>query len=86
MRSEIFNQPEPHEWPLFTTVSATRSHFAEGTVIMAAIGGWGNTDGFSKAAKSDESRALFARNVRAMIEQTGADGEYTHLTQRETRF
>ncbi|KAF2786884.1 glycoside hydrolase family 18 protein [Melanomma pulvis-pyrius CBS 109.77] len=74
MRSEIFNQPEPHEWPLFTTVSAARSQFAEGTVIMAAIGGWGNTDGFSKAAKSDKSRALFARNVRAMIEQTGADG------------
>jgi GH18 family chitinase len=74
MRSEAFNQRHPSEWPLFTTVSETRARFAEGTKIMVAIGGWGNTDGFSEAAKSDQSRELFARNVQKMIDVTGADG------------
>jgi GH18 family chitinase len=74
MRSEVFNQRRPSEWPLFTTVSETRARFAKGTKIMVAIGGWGNTDGFSEAAKSDESRELFARNVQKMIDETGADG------------
>jgi GH18 family chitinase len=74
MRSETFNQPQPSEWPLFTTVSETRAKFARDTKIMVAIGGWGNTDGFSVAAESDESRKLFARNVKAMLDETGADG------------
>jgi len=74
MRSEVFNQAQPSEWSLFTTVSETRTKFAKGTAIMVAIGGWGNTDGFSEAAKSETSRELFARNVKAMIDSTGADG------------
>jgi GH18 family chitinase len=74
MRSEIFNDPERKEWPLFTTVSDVRPKFAEGTVIQVAIGGWGNTDGFSEAAKTPESQMLFANNVKAMLDATGADG------------
>ncbi|KAF2715307.1 glycoside hydrolase family 18 protein [Pleomassaria siparia CBS 279.74] len=74
MRSEAFNDVDPSEWPLFTTVSEARSKFAAGTKIMVAIGGWGNTDGFSQAAKSEESRELFAKNVGKMIKVTGADG------------
>jgi GH18 family chitinase len=42
---------------------------------MVAIGGWGNTDGFSVAAASDESRKLFASNIQKMVNQTGADGD-----------
>lgn len=41
---------------------------------MVAIGGWGDTDGFSKAAKKEESRNLFAENVAKMVRSTGADG------------
>jgi GH18 family chitinase len=76
MRSEIFNNPEQNEWPLFTTISDVRPKFTKGTVIQVAIGGWGNTDGFSTAAKTPESRALFANNVKAMLYATGADGKY----------
>lgn len=75
MRSEIFNVEGPTEWPLFTTVDAVRSHFSEGTAIMIAVGGWGDTDGFSKAAATDDSRKLFASNIKAMVEDTGADGK-----------
>jgi len=75
MQSSIFNQAQPSTWPLFTTVETVRSQFAKGTSIMVAIGGWGDTAGFSQAAASDTSRKLFAKNVKAMVDSTSADGE-----------
>jgi GH18 family chitinase len=74
MRSDTFNTPEQDDWPLFTTVDEIRPKFADGTIIQVAIGGWGDTDGFSTAAKTEESRKLFASNVKAMLHATGADG------------
>ncbi|KAH7353997.1 chitinase 18-4 [Plectosphaerella cucumerina] len=75
MRSEIFNSEEtPTEWPLFTTVAETRAQFHEGTVIQVAVGGWGDTAPFEKAALTDASRKTFARNMAAMVQATGADG------------
>ncbi|KAL4879237.1 glycoside hydrolase superfamily [Aspergillus karnatakaensis] len=74
MRSDAFNRQNPTDWPLFTTIDEVRSRFAPETAIMVAIGGWGDTAGFSIAAQTDESRKLFARNVQAMIDYTGADG------------
>jgi GH18 family chitinase len=76
MRSEIFNEPNPSAWPLFTTVDEMRPRFAKGTKIMVAIGGWGDTGSFSKAAKTEESREVFAKNVARMVEETGADGGF----------
>ena len=75
MRSEVFNVPDQREWPLFTTIDEVRPKFKGGTKIQVAIGGWGNTDGFSQAAKTEESRKLFAANVKAMLDATGADGK-----------
>ena len=75
MNSETFNQDEPHSWPLFTTVDSTRSKFSPDTAIMIAIGGWGDTEGFSNAAATATCRKQFARNVKAMVEYTGADGK-----------
>ncbi|KAL1959522.1 hypothetical protein VTO42DRAFT_1967 [Malbranchea cinnamomea] len=74
MQSSTFNKPNVSEWPLFTSVDEVRSKFAEGTSVMVAIGGWGDTQGFSEAAATEEGRKLFAKNVKAMIEYTGADG------------
>lgn len=74
MRSEIFNNDETSDWPLFTTVEAVRSQFNEDTTILVAIGGWGDTDGFSQAAATKNTRRRFARNIKAMVEATGADG------------
>ena len=42
---------------------------------MVAIGGWGDTEGFSVAAASESSRKLFARNIKTMMDATGADGK-----------
>lgn len=75
MRSDAFNSDEtPDSWPIFMTVGETRSKFEPGTKVMVAIGGWGDTHGFSAAAQTDSSRTRFARNVAAMVEATGADG------------
>ncbi|KAI2479838.1 Chitinase 18-4 [Pyrenophora tritici-repentis] len=76
MSTSLFNEPEPSTtWPLFTTVDTVRSQFAPGTVVMVAIGGWGDTASFCEAAKDDSSRKRFARNIAAMINDTGADGK-----------
>ncbi|KAL7620111.1 hypothetical protein AAE478_009103 [Parahypoxylon ruwenzoriense] len=75
MSPDLFNRDEGNsEWPLFMTVSEARSKFHPGTQIMVAIGGWGNSAGFDIGARTDECRARFARNIAAMIHDTGADG------------
>ena len=74
MRSDTFNTPEQDEWPLLTTIDEVGPKFADGTIIQVAIGGWGDTNGFSTAARTEESRKLFASNVKAMLDVTGADG------------
>ena len=71
----MFNQPEPPSWPLFTLVESVRPLFADGTAIMVAVGGWGDTAGFEMAAATDRTRKLFARNVKLMVDATGADGK-----------
>ena len=81
MQSSRFNEAvTPSEWPLFTTIEETREKFARGTSVMVAIGGWGDTQGFSVAAATDEGRRLFARNVKAMVDYTGADGMARHTS------
>lgn len=74
MSPATFNQVEPSSWPLFTTVGIARSKFTDGTAIMVAIGGWGDTAGFDIAAATDTTRKLFAHNVKVMTDATGADG------------
>ena len=75
MSPAVFNHVEPRSsWPLFTTVESTRSRFVDGTAIMVAVGGWGDTAGFEIAAATEDARKLFARNVKLMVDATGADG------------
>lgn len=76
MTPAVFNQPDPAtaSFPLFTTVDAIRLKFAVGTKVMIAIGGWGDTQGFSVGAATDQSRKLFAQNIKQMVANTGADG------------
>lgn len=76
MSPALFNQKQPpSSWPLFTTVEKVRSQFKDGTAIMVAVGGWGDTAGFEIAAATADSRKVFAQNVRLMVEETGADGK-----------
>ncbi|KAI1206966.1 glycoside hydrolase family 18 protein [Annulohypoxylon truncatum] len=75
MGPDIFNQEQASStWPLFMSVSEARSKFRPGTKMMVAIGGWGDSAGFDTAARTDENQARFARNIAAMVRDTGADG------------
>jgi GH18 family chitinase len=76
MTPAVFNQPDPAtaSFPFFTSVDAIRSKFATSTKVMVAIGGWGDTKGFSIGVATQESRKLFAQNIKQMVESTGADG------------
>lgn len=47
--------------------------FDAGTKVCMAIGGWGDTSGFSTAAASDESRKRYAQNVAAALTALGYD-------------
>lgn len=77
MGSSLFIEPGRTEWPLFggsTDVSQIRARFPPETKILVAIGGWGDTFGFSAAALDEQSREQFADNVARMVFATGADG------------
>ena len=74
MSPGLFNDNDRTEWPLFTTVDQIRANFTEGTKILIAIGGWGDSIGFSVAALTPETRTTFAQNVARMVKATGADG------------
>jgi chitinase len=41
---------------------------------MIAIGGWGDTVGFTEATKTDAGIAKFASDMQTMLKNTGADG------------
>ncbi|PMB65707.1 Chitinase 1 [Beauveria bassiana] len=75
MRSETFNvEPPLVNYPLFTTVHEVRLSFPSSTKVLVAIGGWGNSAGFEAAAQDAASRSRWAKNVKRMVETTGADG------------
>ncbi len=50
-----------------------RSWFDPGTKVCMAIGGWGDTAGFSVGQQTDASRKLYAKNVAATMDRLGYD-------------
>ncbi|KAI9149121.1 putative chitinase 3 [Paramyrothecium foliicola] len=75
MQSDIFNVDQtPTKFPLFTTVDHVRTQFLPDTKVTVAIGGWGDSKGFEEGARSETSRKRWAKQVKAMVDMTGADG------------
>jgi len=54
-------------------IQTIKSEYPEAK-IMVAIGGWGDTTGFSEAVKSDAGIAKFATDVKTMVDTNGLDG------------
>lgn len=54
-------------------ISTIRTEF-KNAKVMIAVGGWGDTIGFSQAAKDDASIQKFANDIKTMLTTTGADG------------
>ena len=57
----------------FMPLDDIRKLFDEGTKVCMAIGGWGDTSGFSTGAVSDESRKRYAKNVADALTALGYD-------------
>lgn len=57
----------------FMPLDQVRALFDEGTKVCMAIGGWGDTSGFSAGSASEETRKTYATNVAAAVEQLGYD-------------
>lgn len=69
----LFTSDPAGSYSPFTDVATLRTQFDEGTKICMAIGGWGDTAGFSVGQKTDASRKLYAKNVAATLDRLGYD-------------
>lgn len=69
----LFTSDPPGTYTPFVDVATLRSQFDDGTKICMAIGGWGDTAGFSVGQKDDASRKLYAKNVASTLESHGYD-------------
>lgn len=72
--TKLFNSDSPPSFTPFEPVDTMRKRFGPDTKVMIAIGGWGDTAGFSDGAKDDTSRKRFAKNVAAMLDANNFDG------------
>ncbi|OTA61862.1 carbohydrate-binding module family 18 protein [Hypoxylon sp. EC38] len=71
--SSLFASETAGTYKPFMPVSDVRAMFDKKTQVGIAIGGWGNSDGFSKGAASKESRKTYAKNVAKMVNDLGFD-------------
>ncbi|KAI2786475.1 hypothetical protein POX_g08861 [Penicillium oxalicum] len=72
--TKIFNSDSTPAFTPFEPVDTMRKRFGPDTKLMIAIGGWGDTAGFSEGAKDETSRKRFAKNVAAMLDANKFDG------------
>ncbi|KAL4906812.1 hypothetical protein BDW74DRAFT_176420 [Aspergillus multicolor] len=70
----LFDSDSPVAFEPFEPVSTFRNRFSPDTKVLIALGGWGQSAGFSSASKTEASRERFAKNVAAMLESHGFDG------------
>ncbi|KAI1247520.1 hypothetical protein MGN70_011410 [Eutypa lata] len=71
--STLFNIDPPQTYAPFVDVATLRSLFDDGTKMCVAIGGWGDTAGFSVGQKDDASRKTFAKGVASTLENLDYD-------------
>lgn len=72
--SKIFNSDSPPYFQPFESPGSFRKRFSPDTKLGIAIGGWGDTAGFSEGVKDDASIERYAKNVAAMLDSNGFDG------------
>ncbi|CAH0022290.1 unnamed protein product [Clonostachys rhizophaga] len=57
----------------FMPLDQVRALFDAGTKVCMAIGGWGDTAGFSTGSASEQSRQTYAANIAATLDRLGYD-------------
>lgn len=73
-QTTLFNSDSAPSFTPFQPVDDMRKRFGPDTKLMIAIGGWGDSAGFSTGSKDDASRKRYAKNVASMLEANGFDG------------
>ncbi|KAI1106242.1 glycoside hydrolase family 18 protein [Jackrogersella minutella] len=71
--SSLFAEETAGTYEPFMPVGDVRALFDNGTQVGIALGGWGDTAGFSLGAKTEQSRKTYAQNVAAMASDLGFD-------------
>ncbi|KAI1800026.1 carbohydrate-binding module family 18 protein [Daldinia bambusicola] len=71
--SSLFVEETAGAYTPFMPLDQVRGMFDNGTQLGIAIGGWGDTAGFSKGALTEASRSAYAKNVAKMAETLGFD-------------
>ncbi|EOO00898.1 putative chitinase 18-11 protein [Phaeoacremonium minimum UCRPA7] len=71
--SSLFTTEPDGEYEPFMPLDEVRAMFDEGTKVCMAIGGWGDTDGFSKGAKNCTTQTLYAKSIAATLDRLGYD-------------
>ncbi|KAI3325170.1 glycoside hydrolase family 18 protein [Xylariaceae sp. AK1471] len=67
----LFTTATPGPYAPFIDSSTLRASFDEGTKMCLAVGGWGLSAGYSAGYKTEELRALFAKNIAAALDTHG---------------
>ncbi|CAI7664394.1 unnamed protein product [Penicillium pancosmium] len=73
-KTTLFNSDSAPSFTPFQPVDDMRKRFSPDTKLMIAIGGWGDSAGFSTGSKDDASRKRYAKNVASMLDANGFDG------------
>lgn len=71
--SSLFTTEPDGEYEPFMPLDEVRAMFDDGTKVCMAIGGWGDTDGFSKGAQNCTTQTLYAKSVAATLDRLGYD-------------
>ncbi|KAI0008691.1 glycoside hydrolase family 18 protein [Xylariaceae sp. FL0662B] len=71
--STLFTTDPPGTYTPFVGTATLRPLFDDGVKVCMAIGGWGDTAGFSVGQKNDASRKLYAKNVASTLDNLGYD-------------
>ncbi|KAF9889859.1 hypothetical protein FE257_006949 [Aspergillus nanangensis] len=75
-KTTLFTGEQPKKYEPFEPVDTMRKRFSPDTKLMVAIGGWGDTAGFSEGAKDEASRKRYAKNVANIDwEYPGGNGD-----------
>ncbi|EJT76552.1 hypothetical protein GGTG_06471 [Gaeumannomyces tritici R3-111a-1] len=71
--SDLFIGNTTGTYTPFQPLSQIRSHFDDNVKVCMAIGGWGDTAGFARGARTEATRKEFAKNVGKTVDRLGYD-------------
>ncbi|KAI5864861.1 glycoside hydrolase family 18 protein [Durotheca rogersii] len=71
--STLFTSDPPGSPTPFVDVATLRTQFDDGVKVCMAIGGWGDSAGFTTGQKTEESRKTYAKGVAATLDRLGYD-------------